>query len=164
MTILSYEAYTSPMKLKNILFGGHGAATRFGDIGLTFARVCLGLGIAIGHGYSKIFHDGGFGPSEQFINGTAQLGFPAPMLFAWMAALSEFLGGLLLAAGLLTRPAAFSLAGTMLGAAFLAHRNDPFWAAGGANKEFALLYCVPFMMFIFTGGGRFAVDALLRKK
>lgn len=150
--------------LKTLLFGGDGAATRWGDIGLTIARICLGLGMAIGHGFSKVFPDGGFGPSEQFINGVAKLDFPAPTVFAWLAALTEFLGGLLLAAGLLTRPAAFFLAGNMFVAAFLAHANDPFWAAGGANKEFALLYCVPFVMFIFTGGGRFAVDALLRKK
>lgn len=150
--------------IKRMLFGGDGAATRFGDIGLTLLRAAVGLGIAIGHGYGKVFGDDGFGPSKEFISGVVEMGFPAPMLFAWMAALTEFLGGLLVAAGLLTRPAAFFLAGNMAVAAFIAHKDAPFWAAGGPNKEFALLFFVPFVMLIFTGAGRYSVDAFLRRK
>ncbi len=149
--------------LKTILFGGHGAATKFGEIGLTLLRVAFGLGMAIGHGYGKVFHANGFGPDQDFISGTEALGFPAPTLFAWMAALTEFVGALLLAAGLLTRPAAFFLAGNMAVAAFVAHKSDSLFGAP-PNKEYALLYQIPFAMFIFTGAGRYSVDALLRKK
>lgn len=149
--------------IRNFLFGGPGAATRFGDIGLALARIGLGAFLAIGHGYGKIFAaDGSFGPSEQFVGGVAAMGFPMPIVFAWMAALTEFLGGTLLALGLFTRPIALALAFNMAVAAFVAHAADPFFTTGGRSKEFALLYFIPFVMFFFTGAGRFAIDALLR--
>ena len=149
--------------IKKILFGGEGAATRFGDIGLTFARVCIGAFMAIGHGYGKIFNDAGIGPTDQFIKATEGMGFPAPTVFAWMAALTEFVGGILIALGLLTRPTAFFLAGNMMVAAFVAHaKND--WFGAPPNKEYALLFFVPALMFVFTGAGRFSIDALLRRK
>lgn len=149
--------------INSILFGGHGATTRFGDIGLAISRICTGAFIAIGHGYGKLFHDGGFGPTSGFIESTGKMGFPAPTLFAWMAALTEFLGGILLALGLLTRPTAFFLAGNMAVAAFVAHaKND--WFGSPPNKEYALLFLVPALMLVFTGGGRYSIDSFLRRK
>lgn len=152
-------------KLIRLLSSGEGAASRFGDFGLALARVAFGLGIAIGHGYSKVFHDGTVGPPQMLIDGVKGMGFPAPTLFAWLAALTEFFGGLLLAAGLLTRPVALALVFNMGVAAFVAHKDAPFWASGsGPNKEFALLFFVGFAIFFFTGAGRFSLDALLRRR
>jgi putative oxidoreductase len=149
--------------IKTLLFGGAGAVTKLGDFGLLVTRVGLGLLMAVGHGYGKLFHDGTFGPAKQFIDGTRAMGFPAPTLFAWMAALTEFVGGLLLAAGLLTRPVALFLTFNMAVAAFLAHKDAPLFMSGsGPSKEPALLYMLPFFAFIFLGCGRFGVDALLR--
>lgn len=151
--------------IKSFLFGGHGAVTRLGDFGLLVARLGLGLGLALGHGFGKLFHDGTFGPPATLIDMTRKLGFPAPTAFAWMAALTEFVGGLLLAAGLLTRPAALFLTFNMAVAAFLAHKDAPLFMTGaGASKEPALLYLLPFFTFIFLGCGRFGVDAMLRRK
>ena len=150
-------------KILRLLSSGSGAATRSGDFGLALARAGFGLSIAIGHGYSKIFHDG-IGPSQEMIKSVKGMGFPAPTLFAWLAALTEFAGGFLLAAGLLTRPVAFALVFNMAVAAFVAHKDAPFWSGSGPNKEFALLYLVGFAIFLFTGGGRYSMDALMRRR
>lgn len=144
--------------IKNILFGGPGAAARIGDVGLLVLRV-VGLMIAFGHGMSKLIGEGRFGPPDQFVAGVQKLGFPAPTAFAWAAALAEFAGGLLIALGLLTRPAALMLAFNMAVAAFLQHGGDPlFMGGGGGSKEPALLYLIPFAALALTGAGRYSID------
>lgn len=120
------------------------------DVGLLFLRVFAGLSLALAHGVGK------FPPSERFIGGAAEMGFPLPVLFAWAAALSESVGGLLLAVGLITRPAAFFILVTMLVAAFVRQAGDPF-----LERELALLYGAVALQFLLTGPGRLAVDALV---
>lgn len=146
------------------LFGGAGAATKLGDAGLAVMRVGTGLLMMVGHGLGKMWGPDRFGPPPKLVEGVEAMGFPAPPLFAWMAGLAEFLGAGLIALGLLTRPAAVVLVGNMAVAAFIAHGNDPlFLKDGSPAKEFALLYLLPFLMLACTGGGRYAVDHLLRK-
>lgn len=146
------------------LFGGAGAATRLGDAGLAVMRVGTGLLMTFGHGLGKVWGPNRFGPPQQMVDGVEAMGFPAPLLFAWMAALAEFLGAWLIALGLFTRPAALVLVGNMAVAAFIAHASDPLFIKDGSpSKEFALLFLLPFLMLAFTGGGRYSVDRLLRK-
>ena len=149
--------------LKNFLFGGAGATTRFGDLGLLVLRASVGLGIAVGHGWGKVYQPGHIGPSGAFVKLVSDMGVPAPMGAAWLAALTEFVGGVLIAAGFLTRPAALALAFNMAVAAFVASAEAPLWGPKDPNKEFALLYLVAFVALIFTGAGRFSVDKFLRK-
>ena len=101
------------------------------DIGLLVLRLGAGLFMAFGHGFGKI------PPSDGFIGGVEKLGLPMPIFFAWMAAFSEFLGGLLIALGLFTRPAAFFWICTMGTAAFIRHADDPFSAK---EKALSLVY------------------------
>jgi putative oxidoreductase len=150
-------------KLKNLLVGGPGS-TSVGDIGLLILRVGVGAMMALGHGKSKMFGEDRLGPPEQLIAGVQRMGFPAPTFFAWMAALTEFAGGLLLAVGILTRPAAAALTFNMLVAALVAHASDPLFSTGaGPAKEPALLYAIPFLSLIFLGAGRYSVDGLLNR-
>src|SRR5215203_2186929 len=144
--------------IKNFLFGGAGATTRFGDLGLLILRAGAGAFIAYGFGFAKVYRDGTFGPPEQLISGVKGMGFPAPTAFAWIVALTEFVGGILLALGLFTRPMALALTFNMAVAGFVAHAKDPF-----AVKEHALLYMVAFATFIFTGAGRYSLDKFFRK-
>lgn len=144
--------------IKNVLFGGAGTATRFGDVGLLILRAGTGILMAYAHGFSKVFSNGSIGVPDQLVSGVKSMGFPAPTAFAWMAALTEFLGGILLALGLMTRPVALALTFTMAVAAFVMHAKDPLDV-----KEMALLYMLGFQLFIFTGAGRFSVDRFLRK-
>ena len=141
------------MRIREILFGGTGGGSKTADIGLALLRVLAGVAMAINHGAGKIQD-----PSK-VIGGAERLGFPAPTFFGWMAAISEFFGGILLALGLATRPAAFLLACTMFTAAFVAHASDNF-----ARREPALLFLFIALLYLLAGSGRYGVDALLRRK
>lgn len=124
------------------------------DFGLLWLRVLAGLGIA-SHGYGKVFG----GNIDKFAEGVAAMGFPAPTLFAWAAAFSEFVGGILIALGLFTRPAAFFVFATMFTAAFIKHAPDPF-----QRKELALAYWTVAGAIMALGAGRFSLDHMRYKK
>lgn len=123
------------------------------DLGLLLFRLTIGLTMAIAHGMGKT------PPPEQFVAGLTALGFPAPILFAWLASLSELVGGALIAAGLFTRHASLFLGVTMAVAAFHAHAADPF-----AKKEMAILFLASCVLLILTGAGKYSLDRLFRKK
>ncbi len=148
--------------INRLLFAGPGGATVVADLGLTILRVASGAFLAIGHGWPKLFK------SEGFIEQVAAQGFPAPALMGWGAILGEFIGGILLALGLATRPAALWLAGVFAGAAFMTHAasftgDAPFFMPAKGAVEGALLYLAIAVMFVFTGSGRFGVDRFLHK-
>ncbi|MEM9998442.1 MAG: DoxX family protein [Bacteroidota bacterium] len=136
------------MQLRTLLFASERSLAV--GLGLLVLRLFAGLAMAFAHGLGKV------PPSEGFIEATAGLGFPAPTLFAWMAGLAELVGGVLVALGLLTRPASFFLVVTMAVAAFGAHAGDPF-----GDKEMALLYGAVFLCTMLTGSGRFGLDRFL---
>jgi putative oxidoreductase len=117
-------------------------------VGLLLLRIVAGFGLAT-HGYQKLFS----GHMSQFTATVSTLGFPIPALFAWAAAMSEFLGGILTAIGLKTRPAAIAAFITMAVAAIIFHRHDPF-----KTKELALVYMSAFGTLALTGPGRFSLD------
>ena len=123
------------------------------NLGLLVGRLGFGLMLAFLHGLGKI------PPSVKFIGGVETLGFPAPVLFAWAAGLAEFVGSLLIVIGLMTRPAALTVAFTMAVAFFLRHGSDPMDV-----KEKALVYLVFGLIYLFMGAGKFSVDWLISKK
>ncbi|MFA9476927.1 DoxX family protein [Phycisphaerales bacterium AB-hyl4] len=140
--------------LRWLLLGGLTPPITVGDAVLTAVRIGTGLSIALGHGWGKVKDPSGIiGVSES-------LGFPLPTLAGWMAALSEFGGGILLAVGLLTRPAAFLILVTM-SVAIYAHAfrwGDPFVQ----GWELAFLFWMLALQYVVFGAGRFGVDRWLR--
>ncbi len=130
------------------------------DLGLFIVRAFAGVAMALGHGWSKLVREGSIGPSEAFVQGIEGMGFPMPLVAAWAAGLSELLGGALMAIGLLTRPAALAVAGTMAVAAFKVHANDPLWGAS-PSKEFALLYLAVALLVFLAGPGRISFDRVI---
>jgi len=140
------------VRFRELLIGGAGGASPTADAGLLAVRLFAGLALALTHGVGKL------PPSPRFLAGVEEMGFPAPVLFGWAAALAEAVGGALIAAGLLTRPAALSVLFTMLVAAFL--REGPSFA----DKEKALLYGAIALMLLLTGAGRYSLDAALRRR
>ena len=120
------------------------------DGALTLLRVVTGLTLALAHGLGKL------PPSEKFVGMVTGMGFPP--VFAWAAALSEFGGGLCLALGLATRPAATVVCFTMLVAALGQHRSDLF-----GEGERAILYGTIALTFALLGSSRFGLDRLVRR-
>lgn len=135
------------------LFGGQGGGGSTADAGLAILRVFTGLALALAHGVSKV------PPSDGFIRRVGEMGLPAPEIMAWLAGLAEFGGGLLLAIGLATRPAALLIAVTMAIAAFVAHASDPF-----AGRELAFLFLAAALCFTFTGAGRYSLDHSIKRR
>jgi len=84
-----------------------------------------------------------------------------PILLA--AACIEIVGGGLIAAGLLTRLAAFICSGQMAVAYFMAHGSKGFWPALNGGDG-AILFCFIFLYLVFAGPGVWSLDTIVRKK
>jgi putative oxidoreductase len=141
---------------------------------LDFALLVLrlaGLGLAFAHGWGKLARL--LAGDTRFAEGLAQMGFPAPMLFAWAAALAETLGGVLVTLGLFTRVAAGFCAITLAVAAFARHHAmdqlvvrlglmevPPERLTAWGNPELALIYLAAFVALVLAGPGAFSGDAL----
>lgn len=123
------------------------------DVGLLIFRLCIGLTMAFSHGLGKI------PPMQQLVDGVGAMGFPFPIFFAWVVALTEFVGALFIAAGLFTRISALFLAVTMAVAFFIVHGADPFNV-----KELAFLFLASSVLLIFTGAGKYGLDRFVCKK
>ncbi|HET8816273.1 MAG TPA: DoxX family protein [Pseudidiomarina sp.] len=125
-------------------------------------RVPVGL-ILAAHGAQKLFGwFGGYG-----LEGTGQwmasIGLEPGYIMALLAGSAEFFGGLALAIGLLTRPAAIVSAFTMLVAIFTVHfENGLFMANNG--YEFALVLLVTSVALAIQGAGNWSVDKALSEK
>lgn len=131
------------------LAGGGITAT---DLGLLVLRLALAA-VFIAHGGQKMF--GWFGGKglEATIAGMAQGGIPAPLAF--MAAFTEFFGGLAVLVGLLSRLASLGLLITMLVAVFRVHLKGGFFLPEG--YEYALTLGAIALTLVLTGPGRLAI-------
>jgi len=129
------------------------AAPTVVDAGLLILRVGLGLTLAFAHGWGKI------PPADGFVGMVGGLGFPAPTLFAWLAGLAEFAGGLLLAIGLLTRPAAIFVTVHFLFVVLLAHAGDTF-----GQRELSIIFLIWAVTLLLTGAGRYSVDGMMNRR
>jgi putative oxidoreductase len=79
------------------------------------------------------------------------------------AGIIEFVGGLLVALGLLTRIAAFFASGEMVVAYFKAHAPHGFWPIENKGDE-AVFFCFVFLFIAAHGAGRYSLDAVLRRR
>ncbi len=120
--------------------------------GLLLLRLFTGFAMMT-HGYGKLFNN-----LEGFSEFVAEIGFPFPMFFGFMAGFTEFFGALFLALGFMTRVFGSLLAFTMFVAAFIALAGDPF-----SSRELALFYMVASIFFISKGAGKYSIDFLIGK-
>jgi putative oxidoreductase len=79
----------------------------------------------------------------------------------WTAGPIEFLGGILIAIGLLTRSAAFLSSGLMAFAYFIGHAPNGFWPATNGGG-LAIVYCWFFLYLSAQGPGAWAVDNVFK--
>jgi putative oxidoreductase len=144
------------------------------DLALLLLRIS-GLILAVNHGWGKV---SGLlsGEGSRFISGVQGMGFPLPGVFAWAAALSETLGGILVGIGLFTRIGASFAAFTMCVAAFLRHNvHRQLLSAVGispltedavkqlGNPESAVLYMLIFLAIVILGPGKISIEGAFRK-
>ena len=122
-------------------------------------RIPVGL-IFTAHGAQKLFGwFGGYG-----LEGTGQffgsIGLNPGYLMALLAGGAEFFGGLAIVLGVLVRPAAASLAFAMLIAIFSVHFSKGFFLDKG-GYEYALALFAASLSLLFSGAGRYSVDAAM---
>lgn len=142
------------------------------DVALLILRLA-GLALAFAHGWGKI-DELVWGDPTGRLAGIARLGFPVPFFFAWCLALTEFAGGLMIAAGLATRVVAAFGSFAMFVATFAHHRLHMHilitlglaevseeTARSWGNPERAFLFLLIFLSLILMGGGAYSLDRLL---
>lgn len=125
-------------------------------------RVPVGL-ILAAHGAQKLFGwFGGYG-LEATGQWMASIGLQPGFLMALLAGGAEFLGGLALALGLLTRPAALVTAFTLLVAIFSVHIGNGLFMANN-GYEYALTLLAATLSLAILGAGHFSVDGWLSRR
>ncbi len=121
------------------------------SLSLLFIRLVIGVAFMM-HGWGKIQNPFAWmGPEA-----------PVPGFLQFLAALSEFGGGLAWVIGFLAPLASFGIACTMAVALHfhMIVRQDPFVnATGGPSYELALVYFAAALLFLGVGVGKFSIDA-----
>ena len=123
------------------------------DVALLIIRIICGLAF-IQHGWGKIQNPlNWMGPDATI-----------PGLFQLLAAISEFVGGMALVLGFLTRLGAFGIGCTMSVAIYF-HSivlGDPFVnMKGGSSFEPAIVYLSIAILLLIIGPGRFSLDRII---
>jgi putative oxidoreductase len=91
------------------------------------------------------------------------LGFPvpppaeAPVFIIWVAGGIELVGGAMIAAGFMTRWAAFVCSGLMAAAYWMAHGLNGLFPIQN-HGEVAVLYCFAFLYISAKGAGIWSID------
>ncbi|MGB1377199.1 MAG: DoxX family protein [Miltoncostaeaceae bacterium] len=127
---------------------------RGGDSG--WATALLVLRVAAG----LLFITTGVGKFVTFqaeVDHFAEFGIPAPTAAVVLAAIVEIIGGVLLALGLLVRPAALALAVTMALAIGTAGRVQ----GGAFHLGVAPALLVLMLVLVWSGGTRWSIDRVL---
>jgi putative oxidoreductase len=123
---------------------------RLQPLALLVLRLVLGI-IMIAHGYSKVF--GGLSRHVQMVS---SLGLPGWL--AYFSAGAEFLGGILVILGILTRLASFAITIDMVVAIVKVH-----WKSGLLGEhgyQFPLALSAIAFALIFLGAGPIALETL----
>ena len=137
------------------------------DTTITILRLVLGITFFL-HGAQKIFGwFGGFGFSGTMNAFTTMMHIPT--LFAFLAIMAEFLGGLGLILGLLARVAAFGIATNMVVAIVMVHHNFGFFMNWYGNQkgegwEYHLLAIALALAIMIKGAGAYSIDGALAAK
>jgi putative oxidoreductase len=140
--------------------------------GTALIRICLGLLIAR-HGYPKLFEGAVTGLAAGII---PKIGLQPALAWAYLVGVVEFGGGLMLAAGLLTRFAAAALFIEFIVIVFVVKFANGFFAftpraiqpgfpgmtAGGFEFEMFLGVCC--LGFLLGGGGRLSLDRAIGRE
>jgi len=128
------------------------------SIALPILRLAAG-GFLAYHGYAKIFVPGAIEGTAAFFG---KVGYSMPYVWATLVAYTEFVGGILLAIGLLTRPAALAIIIFLINAVIFHSANGFFWNARGF--EYPALWAIVTLVFLIRGGGWLSIDRAIGKE
>jgi putative oxidoreductase len=129
-------------------------------LGLFVLRLVVGLTLAA-HGAQKLFGWWGGPGMSGWTQSVRRLRIRPAQPWAWVAALSEFGGGLLLALGLLWPVGSLAIAGAMIVAIATVHLPKGFWVTKG-GFEFNLTLIGAAAALALTGPGAYSLDSALR--
>jgi putative oxidoreductase len=131
------------------------------DVILLLGRVALGA-IFVKSGIQKLL------ALSVFAASLAQRGFPQSEMWAVIGVTVEFVGGILIITGFQTRYASLLMVLFVIVAMGISHRFWEFADAARRAQEsqfFKNLSIIGgFLLLFVTGGGRFSLDALLRRR
>ncbi|HTK34396.1 MAG TPA: DoxX family protein [Caulobacteraceae bacterium] len=119
---------------------------------LSILRIVAAL-LFLEHGAQKIF---------DFPHSDTHMPYVLTSLVPGVAGLIEFIGGLLLLAGLFTRPTAFIGSGEMAAAYFIGHFPKSVFPILNGGGE-AVMLCFVFLYLACAGPGPWSLDAIRRK-
>lgn len=126
----------------------------FSRYALSLLRIVAGFTFTL-HGAQKLFG---------WLGGMGGHGAKATLFsLIGLAGVLEFFGGLLILAGLFTRPVAFILCGEMAVAYFRSHAPRGFWPILNGG-ELTVLYCFVFLYLCAAGPGPVSLDRLLGRR
>ncbi len=138
-----------------------GLYAKVSDCGYPLIRVALGLWM-IPHGMQKLFGAFGGPGIDGAIGMMAKNGLQPAIVFAWLAILIEFFGGICIAIGFLTRPIAFLFFIEMIIAAVTVHLPNG-WFVVGRGAEYALFLGVVALGVAMVGSGHCSLDRKIGK-
>ena len=120
----------------------------------TILRVAAG-GLLVTHGYGKILNP--FGASGM----VESLGFYPGAFWSPLLSATEFFGGILIAIGLFTRPAAFA---AMIVLAVTVYFHGIVQGEGLMGAEKSILWALIMFFFVIRGANSHSVDAKLGRQ
>jgi putative oxidoreductase len=127
------------------------------SLALLALRIGLGVELVV-HGWPKIKKPGGMAGWLE------QMGMKPGMFWSWITALTEFLGGIALILGLLTRFAAFFVTIQFLLISFYlkpVKMKAPFTNPQGPGWEWDWLIMFMALSLLLAGSGAYGLDRLL---
>ena len=124
------------------------------DLGLLLLRVML-CAVGVFHGGQKLFSLFGGEGMKPFTQYLTTLKVPAPEVSAYLAAVTEFGGGILIALGIFPRLASLAFLFNMLVAIFLVHSKSGF--AAPAGMEYPLTLAAIAATIVIAGPGRYVL-------
>lgn len=134
--------------------------------GIVALRVMTGLMMLVGHGLPKVF---GYAARKElfYVPDFFPLKFLSPPMCLMACIAAEVGASILIVLGLATRPAAFVLGFSMVVAVFGFHSSAPWFVSMPTlveTKELGLLYLIPLIALILSGGGAYSLDAGLYRE
>jgi putative oxidoreductase len=121
---------------------------------LLLLRVYFGGALLVAHAIPKV--RGLTTGDDGFVQLVSDMGFPAPVFFAWAAMLAQLIGSSFLVLGLATRAAAVAVLTTLGIGLFGVHWGDSF-----SVLEPGFGYLTVAAAVLVAGGGRSSLDAWL---